>query len=68
MLFSRFLQVHNDIVSLNLYVDIFKQKEITKVIHNNHFHYFNELLLTVMKALIIVLYMYSAKYSTINSF
>ena len=58
MLFNWFWGIARDIVSLNNYVGILKQKYIIKAIDNNHFYYCNDFLQLVIEALGIMLYKY----------
>ncbi|WP_375449348.1 hypothetical protein [uncultured Nostoc sp.] len=68
MLFDWFWDIAGDIVSLNRYAGILKQKYITKAADNNHFYHSDDFLRTVMEALIITLCMHPAGCSTIDSF
>ena len=68
MLFNRFWGVAGDIVSLNRYAGILKQKYIKKDADNSHFHHSDDFLQTVIEALVIALCIHSAKCSTIDSF
>lgn len=42
MLLNWFWGIVRDIISLNRYVGILKQKYITKAANNNHFYYFDD--------------------------
>ena len=68
MLLDQFWGLAGDIISLNRYTGILKWKYITKVADNDYFHYSDDFLQTVMKALIITLCMHLAGCSTIDSF
>ncbi len=68
MLFDRFWGVAGDIVSLNCYAGILKRKYIKKDADNNHFHHSDDFLRTLIKALVIALFIYLAQCSTIDSF
>ena len=68
MLFDWLWGIAGDIVSLNHYTGILKQKYIAKAADNNHFQYFHDFLQMVIKVLIITLYLHLAKCSTIYSF
>ncbi len=68
MLFDRFWGIARDIVSLNYYIGILKQKYVTKAVDNNHFYHSNDFLQMVIKAIVITLCIYLAKCSTIESF
>ncbi len=68
MLFDRFWGIVSDIVLLNCYAGILKQKYIKKDADNNHFYYSNDFLQMLIEALVIALYIHLAQCLTINSF
>ena len=68
ILFYQSLDIVSDIISLNRYTSILIWKYITKIINNNHFYHFNNPLQTVLEVLVIILYIYWAKYSIIDFF
>ena len=68
ILFDQFWGVAGDIVSLNYYAGILKQKYVTKAADNNHFHHSDNFFRTIMEALVITVCMHLAGCSTIESF
>ena len=68
MLFDRFWGVASNIVSLNCYAGILKQKYIKKDADNNHFYRSDDFLQTSIKALVIALCIHLAQCLTIDFF
>lgn len=68
ILFDRFWAIVGDIVLLNYYTGILKQKYVTKIADNNHFYHFDDFFQTIMEVLVTMLYIYLARCSTIESF
>ena len=68
MLFDRFWGVARDIISLNNYAGIFKQKYVTKGTDNNHFYHSNDFFLRIIEILVITLCIYLAGYLNIKCF
>lgn len=68
MLFDKFWDITGNIVSLNCFSSILKQKYITKAANSTNFHHFDDILYMVVEALTITLCIYIADYQIINSF
>ena len=66
MLFDKFWGIAGDVVFLNYYSGILKRKHIYKKSNNNNFHHLNKFFCIVIEAMIVILYIYIAKYFTID--
>lgn len=66
MLFKKFWGVAGDLVSLNRYSGILKQKHISKKSDNNNFQQTDDFFRVIIEAMVIALYMYIAGCSTIS--
>ena len=66
MLFGKFWRVAGNVISLNHYSGILKKKHICKMLDNNNFHYTDKFFYIMIDAMVVTLYMYIARYSTIN--
>ncbi len=66
MLFGKFWGVAGDMVSLNRYHDILKQKYVSKTADNNNFHHFDDFFRTVIEAMVVTLCIHTTGCSTID--
>ena len=68
MLFGKFWGVAGNVVSLNWYNNILKQKYIYKKPDNNSFYYTNKFFHVIIKAMVVTLCIRVAGFSTIDKF
>lgn len=68
MIFDKFYDIIKDIVLLNYFSGILKQKHITKVVNSVNFYWSNNFLHMVMETLTIALYIYIINCQKIDFF
>lgn len=66
MLFSKFWGIARNVLIINCYSDILKRKHMCKKLDNNNFYYTDTFFRIIIEAMAVILYIYIAKYSTID--
>lgn len=66
MLFGKFWGISSNIVSLNRFAGILKQKYISKVVENGNFHHSNDFFRMIIEAIVITLYINIMGYQLID--